>query len=252
MRAQEANAPRAQPGTSARSVLRRRTRQKREGIVMLIVMLMLLMATGTAMFTIQSTQYEQRASTAVGEANWARGVAECTAMAGLTYAENLQGNPTQNPLPLGAQWQPSGSQRALYGRKYSLPDPINPSATNNVAGDPVTSVSLTSAPFVNNAPLGLGGFLPPARGPATALPMFQLRDDPTGATPGLRFIQSHWLQETLQPNPTTVTTPQQNRVRTVITGFAEIHVGGDSTSPGDVREIHELDAISRGYIDRFQ
>jgi len=241
----------------------RSTRQKREGIVMLLVMMMLLMATGTAMFAIQATQYEQRASTSLGEANWARGAAECTTMAALAYVEDTIGN-SGAPPSLGTFWQDTGVL-SNGSRKYAIPTPVNPAtasaATQN--GDMSASMSLEVAPFASNAPRGLAAFLPGQRttvvppAPELGYPVAQRIDIPDGAPPagtgGLRQLRSHWLQETFRLNPITSTNGvrQPTRTRTVVTGFAEIHVVGDSLDSSGVRELHELDAVSRGYIDRI-
>jgi hypothetical protein len=60
------------------------------------------------------------------------------------------------------------------------------------------------------------------------------------------------LQETLRIDPSDTTRPGRTRTRTVVTGFAEVHVWGDPLDSSGVREIHELDAISRGYIDKIE
>ena len=108
--------------SSLRKARARRARQRREGIIVLLLMLVLMMASGTAVFTLQSTQYEQRSSTALGEANWARGLAECTAMAGIAYAEDPLSGGAMSP-GLGAQWQTNGATPAWYTQKYAIPEP---------------------------------------------------------------------------------------------------------------------------------
>jgi hypothetical protein len=240
------------------------TRKKREGIVILIVMLMLMMATGTAMFTIQSTQYEQRASTSVGEASWARGISECTTMAALAYAEDTAGN-GGTPPTLGAQWLPDGTLPAKHARKYGFPQPINPnpgaaSTDGDRSGSMAVDISLS--PFASNAtaPGGLAAFLPGERRRTATVglpvyPSLQDRDDQGATTQGLRFYRTHWLQETFRINPSTVEAGKKGgtvRYHTIITGFAESRVVNDRDDSSGVRDIHEIDAISRGYIDRIE
>lgn len=239
----------------------RRAAQKREGIVVLIVMLVLFMASGTAVFAIQSTQYEQRSSTAVGEANWARGLAECTTMAGIAFAEDPVTGGTVLPS-LGAQWRPAGAQ-AVFGQKYGIPEPAVANATA-INPDPAGSVSLVEAPnalnavapFANNAQVagGLGSFLPTERGVASVnYPLNQNHDSQFVPVNGLHYFNAHWLQETLTVTPSNVAgiVTGNTRVRTVITGFAEVRVWGDPRDSSTVRDLHELDAVSRGYIDRI-
>jgi hypothetical protein len=225
--------------------------------VVLIVMLVLFMATGTAVFAVQSSQYEQRASTSLGESNWARGIAECTAMAGIAYAED----PGSVPPVLGAQWRPAGSLRAEYSRKYGIPEP-SPTTATVPAPDPSGSTLLMDAPIAavppatSNTPNpnGLAAFLPGERARLSPnYPLFRNHDSQLGPVPGLRFIRAHWLQETLSVRPATVagvpSAVGNARTRTVVTGFAEVSVWSDSLDSSGVRGLHELDAVSRGYID---
>jgi hypothetical protein len=231
----------------------RRARQKREGVVIMIVMLMIVMATGTAMFAIQSTQYEQRAATAIGEANWARSISECTAMAALAFVEDSKSGGGPPNLELG--WKPEGSNRAKFSRKFAFPEPLKQNPGQ--AGDEARSQSLEVAPYASNAPLGLGigGFLPTERKRTSALfPLFNDRDDQTAATAGLRYIRAHWLQESFPIFPEGYVSGGKStqRTRTVVTGFGEIHVVEDPLDSDGIRELHELDAISRGYIDKVE
>jgi hypothetical protein len=237
----------------------RRAREKREGIVVLIVMLVLFMATGTAVFAIQSSQYEQRASTSLGESNWARGVAECTAMAGLAHAEDT--NALQPSL--SAQWRMAGSALAPYSQKYGMPGPsaglAAPPASPDLAGSVLlmdAPVAATPPPTTNTLVNGLAAFLPSndrSRDSPT-YPLFRNHDSQLLSRPGLRFLRAHWLQERLNPALATTaggvpSTVSSARTRTVITAFAEVNVWGDSMDSGGARGLHELDAVARGYID---
>jgi hypothetical protein len=240
---------------------RARARQKREGMIMLIVMLMLTMATGTALFTIQSTQYEQRASTAVLEANWARGIAECTTMAALAYAEDRAPGaaaPGPGALSLSSEWKANGSALAKYSQKYGFPEPSNPVDVPGRSGDETSSNVLdVFPPFAANAQVagGLQGFLPgERRSDSLNYPMFSDQDDQLGTRgiAGLHYYSAHWLQEKLPVGAGANVVGGQTftrHTRTVITGFAEMRVRNDQSDSSGVREIHELDAISRGYID---
>ncbi len=251
------------PVSKIRTARARRARQRREGIVVLLLMLVLMMASGTAVFTLQSTQYEQRASSAVGEANWARGLAECTAMAGIAYAENpLAGG--SNPPDLGAQWRPAGSTPAEYTRKYAIPEPATASAPGAPAPNISGSMQLldstgVTAPASSNTPTGsLAAFLPPndRNRASPSYPLFADYDSQFVNVPGLRFYRAHWLQEKLNVKPSGTAGPSGKmgveRTRWVVTGFAEINVWDDRTDASNVRGLHELDAISRGYIDTIQ
>jgi hypothetical protein len=240
----------------------KRAPKKREGIVVLIVMLVLFMATGTAVFALQSAQYEQRSSASLGEANWARGIAECTTMAGIAFAEDPVTGGTVLPT-LGAQWISGGGQ-SQFSQKYGIPTPAaaNPAAT---MADPAGSVALVQAPQALNAivPItantpaggnGLADFLPSERRTDSLLyPLNQNRDSQFRVDPGLHYYDAHWLQETLTVRPSNVAgvLTGNTRIRTVVTGFADVRVWGDPRDSGGVRETHELDAISRGYIDRI-
>jgi len=237
------------PSRLSSAPTRKRAPEKREGIVVLIVMMMLIMATGTAVFAIQSTQYEQRSASAIAEANWARGLAECTTMAGIALAEDRSAAPPSTPL--GAQWLPNGTARPVFSDKYGIPapnaaDPTTISRALVNGAQPFADVS----PYANNTPGGLlAGFLPTQRGPGSLqYPLYQNRDSQFAVSPGLHYFQAHWLQEAIR-------VPLRGnmwRTRTVVTGFAEVRVWGDPLDSSNVRELHELDTISRGYIDTIE
>lgn len=252
----------ANPVSRIRKARARRSRQRREGLIVLLLMLVLVMASSTAIFTVQSTQYEQRSASAVGEANWARGLAECAAMAGIAYAEDPLAS--KNPPTLGAQWVAAGSTPALYTRKYAIPEPLlatppGTPAPNRSGSQPLLDETGITAPAASNVPTGsLAVFLPPNdRSTASpTYPLFANYDSQFVPAPGLRFYRAHWLQEVLtletsgqKGNSGTVGLP---RTRTVVTGFAEINVWNDPTDASNVRGLHELDTISRGYIDIIQ
>jgi hypothetical protein len=229
---------------------RKRAPQKREGIVMLIVMLMLLMATASAMFAIQSTHYEQRASSSLGEANWARGVAESATRGALAYVENVKLPNTTDKL-LGTLWIDGASKDGVTlsqgARKFAFPTP-------NSSLDRSQSVTYDIPPFVQNLPAGLRGFLPGDRCPLPCTYPMRARRDQQGADPtyetmpadsaGLTYMRPHWLTEKV-----TVPRAGQTRVHNIVTGFGEVHVWGDPLDSSRVREAHEIDAIARGTID---
>lgn len=253
---------RAAEATRFAAPRRRRARKQREGIVILVVMLMIMMATGTAMFAIQATQYEQRAATSVAEANWARGVAECATMAGLAYVEDYKTKQASGiSSSLDFRWVSQGGAQAQHSVKYGLPAPIavdDPGA--GATPDIPYSASLNLPPVIESAPgaqgrPGLQGFLPgPRRRNSAFYPLFADHDDDTNTTAGLRSTNGHWLQEELPGIPLTVEKgkTQTTRTRTVVTGFAEITVIQDGLDSTNIRGLHELDAITRGYVDKIQ
>jgi hypothetical protein len=244
--------PQARAGAHVGKPKTRRARQRREGVVIMIVMLMIVMATGSAMFAIQSTQYEQRAAAAIGEANWARSVSECTTMAALAYVEDPQSG--GEPKDLSVEWKPGSTSRAKFSIKYAFPPPLRQNVGDS--GDIARSASFDTELSVGSAAGGkLAVFLPDQRRRDSTLPSFSDRDDQTGATPGLRLVRAHWLQERLSPTSGTSTNGTRSstgRTRTVVTGFGEVHVANDPFDSDNVRELHELDAISRGYIDKVE
>lgn len=254
----------------------RRARQQREGIVMLVVMLMLMMATGTALFTMQATQYEQRSSGAVGEANWVRGVAESVLMGALAFVEATSIT-TSGQVPvmttLGAQWRAgsAGAAGAVYQAKYDFPVPSAGAALPPLGADVSASTSL-EMPFTAGAstPLGVDGFMPgapitvPLLQPTARIasgyfgrcprpcpyPLSAARD---GGGQGNSYWAGHWLQEMFSTGagtpPGALGSGPTPRIRTVITAFAEEYIVGDQPDENGQREIHELDALARGYFD---
>jgi hypothetical protein len=68
------------PPTCTTPNRRKFSREKREGAALLIVLFILMMATGTAVFALQSTQFEQRAAGSLLQAARTRYVAEAATM----------------------------------------------------------------------------------------------------------------------------------------------------------------------------
>lgn len=228
--------------------------------MLLIVLLMLLVATGSALYAMQATFYEQGASTSYADAAWTRSLAEGAAMSGLAVVEE-NGIPraslTEN---LDLRWRDQGNPRSDFSIKYGMPTPLQ--GTTGAPADPDAARSFenrvdTNA-FMVTMPQGLLGFCdPPRDGQVPYGAPFAARHYRTG---NCRVIYETWggLGSGSSSTAVGVGTLVRPRTRSVITGIGETAPPGDVgslTNPADVvggqRGLHETVGMSRAYFDRL-
>jgi hypothetical protein len=192
---------------------RARARQRQEGIVMLIVMILILVATSTGVWALQSTVFEQKASTSLLESNLTRTQAECSAMAGIALEENMMAaSSTLDPA-----W--TGPLLAKYFLPALTPDMRSPDFPN-----------------------GDGGFSCGANAQMRRLPWSlrsrRLHERILYATPGAAAAPTGGQGAMLQES-----------ALVVITGYGELALANNPTDSLRVRGIHEVVSISRAYFD---
>jgi len=202
-------------------------RQRREGAALLIVLFILMMATGTAVFAMQSAQFEQRAAGSLHQVTRARYVAEAATVSALALC--YQGGTAGCTDIKRAPNDLSGELRERYG----LPD----------WGLTETIYSLTQADF-----------------PITEATNFRLDAVDTDAElgsavatafePGFLTIMEKWQV----PNPGET----RERYRLIVSTYGEVAIGNldgsgdrdDVLSTGNERRFgHETISATRAYFD---
>lgn len=178
--------------------------------MLLVVLMMLLMATGTAVYAMQATVAEQKASGSILEASISRAASECVTMAGISMEDQ-----SAVPTGLDAAWTAGAGSAMSYPTKFSLPVPTNPTAAS------------PGLPFADAAtfPLGAAGFICPTT---------------------TRQVRGHLLHESLFYTGT----GGVQRRRVVITGFGELFVDNDPVDSANFRGIHEVVSLTRAYFDQ--
>ena len=181
---------------------------------MLIVMVLILVATSTGVWALQSTVFEQKASTALLESSLSRTEAECSTMAGIVLEENMAAAGAQ----LFSQWQDT------LLRKYFLPTP---------------TANVVSPDFPNPAASGFNCGQDVGMRPA---PWFftarRLHERIPYATQGASAGPSSGQGPITRPS-----------ALVVITGYGELTLANDTFDSNGVRGIHEVVSVSRAYFD---
>jgi hypothetical protein len=195
-----------------------RARQRQEGIVMLIVMVLILVATSTGVWALQSTVFEQKASTALLESSLSRIEAECSTMAGVALEENM--------VAAGATLFPQWQNTLLT--KYFLPMP---------------TANMVSPDFPNPAASGFNCGQDVGMRPLPwTFTSRRLHERIPYATQGASVGPSSGSGPITQPS-----------TLVVITGYGELSLGANSVNDtldsNNVRGIHEVISISRAYFD---
>jgi hypothetical protein len=203
-------------GTARFDTLKKaRTRQRQEGIVILIVMVLILVATSTGVWALQSTVFEQKASTALLESSLSRIQAECSTMAGIALEENM-GAATAQLFP---QWQ------GPLLTKYFLPAP---------------TANMVSPDF----PDGNGGF--------SCGQDVQMRPAPWSLTSRRLHERIPYATQGASVGPSSGQGPvTRPAALVVITGYGELSLGAtDTLDTNGERGIHEVISVSRAYFDQ--
>jgi hypothetical protein len=242
---------------------RLRPARRREGAVLLIVLLMVMMATGTALYAMQATFYEQGASTSYADAAWTRSLAEGAAVGTFAVVEEdgiRRGSLTEN---LDQRWRDMAGVRSVFSTKYGTPTPLEGTAAPLANPDSARSIDLIAdnAAFLST-PQGLTGF---------CMPVKWVGDLAPGAPPGIAPVPYDGLPLTSRrqsrclaiyetwgglgtgssSTSAGVTTPPRPRTRSVITGIGETWTTADPPDPDGIRGLHETVGMARGYFDRL-
>ena len=203
------SARRPSPGQPQRPRRSQRKQQRQEGMVMLVVLMLILVATSTGVWAMQSTVYEQKASTSFLEASLTRTGAECSAMAGIALEEVT-----------GQTAELSAAQLT----KYYLPA---------VAG---TSPVYTTAFATPNSGFNCGADV-------------SMRPLPWQPRDFRVHERITYLDDFSSVNKNSGTQGGQQNALVVISGYGELAVGNDQLDSNGIRGVHEAISISRAYFD---
>jgi hypothetical protein len=211
---------------------------------------MLMMATGTALYGMQATIYEQHASTSYAEASWTRTLAEGAAMATLAVVEEGGIPRTALTQNLDVRWQAGGNPRARFSIEYGLPTPLEGMAAPTANPDSARSIELEADNLAfATVPEGLTGYCQTIHDGQAPYGAFR----PNIRTGVCRAIYETWggLGTGTTTTSAGVTTPVRPRTRSVITGIGQTIVPGDRFDSGGERGLHETVGLARGYFDRL-
>lgn len=183
--------------------------QRQEGIVMLVVLMLILVATSTGVWAMQSTVFEQKASTSFLESSLTRTGAECSAMAGIVLAEFPGLSTPLTPAQL---------------TKYYLPTPVGTT--------PVNTVDFTTPNTAFNC--GADVAMRPQPWQARGLRIHEEIPYPDE----LSAVTKNTGMQGGRPN-----------ALVVISGYGELAVGDDPLDSNGIRGVHEVISVSRAYFD---
>jgi hypothetical protein len=206
------------PAVKSPASRRRATRQKREGAALLIVLFVLMMATGTAVFAMQSTQFEQRAAGSLQVAMRTKFVAEAATVSVLGLCYQL--GPTGCADLKRADSNFAGTLR----ERYALPDYTVGTSVENV--------------------YQLGTLDLPPSFVAPVLPTdVQLADTGTASAflPSFTSIMEKWDV----PNPGET----RERFRLIVSTFGQLAYGSDVQDASELRGAHESISATRAFLD---
>jgi hypothetical protein len=204
-------------------------RAKREGAALLIVLFIVMMATSTALFAMQSSQFEQRAAGSIHQAVRAKYVAEAATISALALCyQNGAAGCTDIKRALENL---TGDLR----QKYGLP---NYDAVNEV--EPVYSLTQADFPVTETTNFRLDA-IDNDRDLGSAVA--------TAYEPGFMAVLEKWQV----PNPGET----RERYRMIISTYGEVAIGNVDSKEGrdDVRTSdkerfgHETISATRAYFD---
>jgi hypothetical protein len=200
----------------------RRAQQAREGAALIIVLFILMMATGTAMFALQSTQFEQRAAGSLLQSARTKYVAESATMGVLALCD-------EKGVAQCADLSHQRNAFELERPKYALPkwggvESVYQLDDQNikVPADPSTSAFKASV-VAKDADVSGGGA-------ATAF------------APSFVALMEKWEV----PSPGDV----RKRYRLVVSTYGALRIGAEAASTtGELRGGHESVSATRAFFD---
>ena len=200
-------------------------RERREGAALLIVLFILMMSTATAVFAMQSTQFEQRAAGSLQQAMRTKYVAEAATVSVLGFCLELGSTGCADMKQSLDQFN---SQRAKFG----LPN----------WGAQETIIELSPADLVGSTWTATGGVLPSdavisdAAGQGGAASAY---------TPSFITQMEKWKV----PNPGET----RPRFRMVVSTYGLMAVGAagatDAIGTNEARAMHETVSATRAFFD---
>ena len=195
----------------------RRARRDREGVVLLITALVLMIVSATAVYAVQQGAFEVRAAGAARQALRTKYVSESFVMAGLSCIEDTL---CSKSYAAGDVWR----------TKYGVPEPNN--------ATPVPEVRVEVRP--ENFPKHFSAEIAPSDAALSA------GDFVTAYTPSDTLVWEDWpIEEVPQGNQQKKTTH-----RFVATCYGELALTNDAVASGETRGIHETISISRAYYTK--
>jgi hypothetical protein len=206
-----------------RSPRLRRTRQKREGAALLIVLLVLMMATGTAVYTVNSTQFEVRAAGSLHQAMRTRYVSEAATVSvlGLCYQMTVAGCVDIK--------RASSNLTSDVREKYALPDWGNTEVVYSLTGDDL-KYNFVGTVLARDSDLTGGGTAAPYSASFdTVLEKWEV-PNPGDARPRFRLIVSTYASYGFDPN-------------------ADGKFDDDIIGTGEWRSAHQTISATRAFFD---
>ncbi|MDB4990359.1 MAG: hypothetical protein JWN04_5537 [Myxococcaceae bacterium] len=209
---------------------RRAAREKREGAALLIVLFILMMATGTAVYAMQATQFEQRAAGSLQQAMRTKYIAEAATVSVLALCLELG--------TTGCVDLKHGDFSTNERQKYALPD----------RGTTETITTITTTDFAGST------WLAPLL-PSDALIVDTATNSSGSASPFVpNFITS--IEEWRIPSAGET----RPRFRLLVSTYGLLNLGGqisatpagldvDNTSASDFRDAHESVSATRAFFD---
>lgn len=197
---------------------RKNRREKREGAALLIVLFILLMSTGTAVFAMQSTQFEQRAAGSLHQVTRAKYVAEAATVNVLALC--YQGGTTGCTDIKRDSQDLSGENRQRFG----MP--------NYGAAETIYSLTQADFPIAANT-----NFLVDAIDTDKELGAARA----STYTPAFMSVLEKWEV----PNPGET----RQRYRLIVSTYGAVGVGTDVQATGELRGGHEAISATRAFFD---
>jgi hypothetical protein len=209
------------PSRSRRSHARR---QRREGAALLVVLFILMMSTATAVFAMQSTQFEQRAAGSLQQAVRTKYVAEAATVGVLGFCLELGSTGCADMKQSLDQFS---SKRAKYGLpNWGAQETIIELSPDDLVGSTWTTALLPSDSTISDA-VGQSGAASPY-------------------TPSFVTQMEKWKL----PNMPGETRP---RSRMVVSTYGLMSVNSasatDATGTNEARAMHETVSATRAFID---
>lgn len=210
------------PQRSHRNISLRRVPTRREGMVLVTVLMIVTLASMTAVYSVQGAAVEVQASGSMKTGMMAKATSESLVMVGAAAIDELDVR--------GSASAPNVPQMARYRLPNIVPDPFN-----RVGGLSLTTTNMQTTATPTEAMY---------RNPIAAMGTVVA---PTGAVspylPTAQAIQESWPRANSDPGETGDTR------RVAVTIFGELGLPGEAIPAGQVRALHDTVSISQAYYD---
>jgi hypothetical protein len=210
---------------STRLRRQRASRKKREGAALLIVLFVLMMATGTAVFALQSTQFEQRAAGSLQQAMRTKFVAEAATVSllALCFQLSAEGCADLKAAPNNVE--------ATVRERYGLPDYGILEKVYSLSASDLPTESFPTSVVPSDSALAGGGTASAFRPSFTTVMEKWDVPNPGETRPRFRLIVSTYGQLTYDANNDGTSDEVAKR------------------GAGELRDAHESISATRAFFD---